>query len=64
MTFDPLHHPVLAALACSPSSRPTCPKSMVTQRGVTIAGLPEAALAGDASVTTSFTYSLPAWANA
>ena len=54
--------PVLAALACSPSFEADMPEIDITQRGVKIAGVPQAALAGDTSVTTSFTYSLSAWA--
>ena len=52
--------PVLAALACSPSFEADMPEIDITQRGVKIAGVPQAALAGDTSVTTSFTYSLSA----
>ena len=54
--------PALAALACSPSFEADVPEVDITQRGVKIAGVSGAALAGDTSVTTSFTYSLSAWA--
>jgi hypothetical protein len=56
--------PVLVALAsgCSPSFEADVPEIDITQRGVKIAGVPGAALVGDTSVTTSFTYSLSAGA--
>jgi len=56
--------PVLAALAsgCSPSFEADLPDVEITQRGVKMAGVPETAQVGDASVTSSFTFSLSTWA--
>jgi len=56
--------PVLAALTggCSPSFEADLPDVEVTQRGLKMAGVPGAALLGDASVTSSFTFSSSAWA--
>jgi hypothetical protein len=51
--------PVLAALAsgCSPSFEADLPDVEITQHGLKMAGVPAAAQVGDASVTSSFTYS-------
>lgn len=56
--------PVLAALAsgCSPSFEADLPDVEVTQHGVKMAGVPETAQVGDASVTSSFTFSPSTWA--
>ena len=55
--------PVLAALtgACSPSFEADLPDVEITQRGLKMAGVPGAALLGDTSVTSSFTFSLSTW---
>jgi len=52
--------PVLAALTggCSPSFEADLPDVEITQRGLKMAGVPGAALLGDTSVTSSFTFSL------
>ena len=56
--------PVLAALtgACSPSFEADLPDVEITQRGLKMAGVPGAALLGDTSATSSFTFSSSAWA--
>jgi hypothetical protein len=56
--------PVLAALAsgCSPSFEADLPDVEITQHGVKMAGVPETTQVGDASVTSSFTFSLSTWA--
>jgi hypothetical protein len=56
--------PVLAALTsgCSPSFEADLPDVEITQHGLKMAGVPGAALVGDASVTSSFTFSSSAWA--
>jgi hypothetical protein len=55
--------PVLAALAggCSPSFEADLPDVEITQHGLRMAGVPGASLVGDASVTSSFTFSLSKW---
>jgi hypothetical protein len=56
--------PVLAALTggCSPSFEADLPDVEITQHGLKMAGVPGAALLGDTSVTSSFTFSSSAWA--
>ena len=58
--------PVLAVLVsgCSPSFEVDLPDVEITQHGVKMAGVPETAQVGDASVTSSFTFSssTTAWA--
>jgi hypothetical protein len=51
--------PVLAALTggCSPSFEADLPDVEITQHGLKMAGVPGAALLGDTSVTSSFTFS-------
>jgi hypothetical protein len=51
--------PFLAGLAsgCSPSFEADLPDVEITQRGLKIAGVPEAALVGDVSVASAFTLS-------
>jgi hypothetical protein len=56
--------PLLATLtgACSPSFEADLPDVEITQHGLKMAGVPGAALLGDTSVTSSFTFSSSAWA--
>jgi hypothetical protein len=56
--------PLLATLtgACSPSFEADLPDVEITQHGLKMTGVPGAALLGDTSVTSSFTFSSSAWA--
>jgi len=55
--------PVLAALTggCSPSFEADLTDVEITQHGLKMAGVPGAALLGDTSVTSSFTFSSSTW---